>query len=181
VLFILETAKLGFQESCDAKELCSQVMVLVGGLAFENASNQEALRAGGVLEAVCNHPLEYIMDPALRNVLLPTLCCLVHMNPKNFASAFAENSAQPLLNYLEKELALLGEGEGEEEVVESGKHVHCRTLSRKTSVSSINSSYSKASIGEAFPPMPPGQPRLAHRFRQEYWEGLAQELRRIDD
>lgn len=40
VLFILETAKLGFQESSDAKELCSQVMVFIGGLAFENTNNQ---------------------------------------------------------------------------------------------------------------------------------------------
>jgi hypothetical protein len=34
--------------------------------------------------------------------------------------------------------------------LESGKNVHCRTLSRKTSVSSINSSYSKASISESY-------------------------------
>jgi hypothetical protein len=40
------------------------------------------------------------MQPALRNVLVPTVCCLIHQNPKNFALAFSENSAQPILNYI---------------------------------------------------------------------------------
>ena len=54
------------------------------------------------------------MEPALRNVLVPAVCCLIHGNLRNFALAFAENSAQPILNYIEKEMALReGQAEGE--------------------------------------------------------------------
>lgn len=67
----------------------------------------------------------------------------------------------------------------------SGKNVHCRTLSRKTSVSSINSTYSKAesystqtsnTIG-----MIDKEIRLEQRFRPEFWERLVLDLRKMED
>ena len=63
--------------------------------------------------------------------------------------------------------------------------MHCRTLSRKTSVSSINSTYSKA---ESYSTQTSGtvgmgdkEIRLEHRFRPEFWERLMADLRKVED
>lgn len=106
------------------------------------------MRTTGLLESLCNHPLEYLMEPALRNIIIPTYCCLIHDNPTNFKLTFAENSVQPILQFIEKEISYCNERNSE--ISLGGKNVHSRTLSRKTSVSSINSSYSKASMAESF-------------------------------
>lgn len=39
------------------KNLCSELIVLLGHLAFENFDNQERIRHSGLLESLCNHPL----------------------------------------------------------------------------------------------------------------------------
>jgi hypothetical protein len=40
---------------------------------------QNLIRESGLLEAFCNHPLEYMMDP-LRHVFVPALCAVVFGN-----------------------------------------------------------------------------------------------------
>jgi hypothetical protein len=142
LLFVFEYAKENFQESAEVRRLCSEIIVFIGSLCFENQHFQELARTSGLLQAVCNHPLEYLMEPALRNVIIPTYCCLIHANPPNFARTFAENSAQPILQFIQKEMTLSSERRGEE--ISLGKNIPSRTLSRKTSVSSLNSTYSKA-------------------------------------
>lgn len=62
------------------RNLCSELIVLLGHLAFENFDNQERIRLSGLLESLCNHPLEYIMEPVMRNILVPTFCCLIYDN-----------------------------------------------------------------------------------------------------
>lgn len=57
LLFLLETTKSNFQESIEMKNLCSELIVLLGHLAFENFDNQERIRHSGLLESLCNHPL----------------------------------------------------------------------------------------------------------------------------
>ena len=70
------------------------------------------------------------------------------------------------------------------------KNSQCKTLSRKTSVSSMNStysSYSKASMAESYSTQGSmtglwtKEKRLDYKFRQEYWEGMVFELKKIDD
>jgi hypothetical protein len=84
--------------------LCSEIIIFIGHLAFENVENQEEVRISGLLESLCNHPLEYIMEPTLRNILIPTFCCLINDNKENFKQTFKENSVQPILQYIDKEI-----------------------------------------------------------------------------
>lgn len=49
------------------------------------------------------------MEPPLRDILVPTVCTLIHNNPVNFKLAFAENSVQPILNYIQREITLLSD------------------------------------------------------------------------
>jgi hypothetical protein len=147
--------------------------VFLGSLAFENYTYQEAIRKAGLLESLCNHPLEYLMESSLRNIIMPTYCCLIHDNSANFSCTFAENSAQPIVQFIEREIAYCNEQMSE--ISLGGKNVPSRTLSRKTSVSSINSSYSKASMAESFSTqtsntiVPDNPIRLEHRFRPQFW------------
>ena len=97
------------------RRLCSEIIVFIGNLAFENNQQQEAIRASGLLESLCNHPIEYLMEPALRNIIIPTYCCVIFENSGNFKQTFAENSAQPIVKYIEKELHCLNEKKSEED------------------------------------------------------------------
>lgn len=102
------------------------------------------------MESLCNHPLDYLMEPALRNIIMPTYCCLIYNNPANFSLAFAESSAQPAIQFIEREMAFISERKSEEGTEVTLRSMPSRTLSRKNSVSSINSSYSKTSMAESF-------------------------------
>jgi len=44
--------------------------------------------------------MEYLMDHTLRNIIMPTYCCLIHNNPSNFVQVFAESSPQPVLEFI---------------------------------------------------------------------------------
>lgn len=54
------------------------------------------------MESLSDLPLEYLMEPALRNIIMPTYCCLIYNNPANFSLAFAESSAQPIIQFIER-------------------------------------------------------------------------------
>lgn len=90
------------------------------------------------------------MDSSLRHILIPSLCCLLHDNPDNFATAFEDYSAQNILQYLTKEITDRKNRKLDDEFFDPfpAKTGQCHTMSRKTSVSSLTSNYSKASISE---------------------------------
>ncbi len=90
------------------------------------------------------------MDSSLRHVLIPSLCCLLHNNPDNFSTAFEDYSAQNILQYLTKEITERKNRKMDDEIFDHlpAKAGQCHTMSRKTSVSSLTSNYSKASISE---------------------------------
>jgi hypothetical protein len=54
------------------------------------------------------------MEP-LKNLFVPTLCCVIHQNIDNFKVAFSENSAHPILQYIEKEICNRNEKKNEDE------------------------------------------------------------------
>jgi len=51
----------------------------------------------------------------LKNLFVPTLCCVIHQNIDNFKVAFSENSAHPILQYIEKEICNRNEKKNEDE------------------------------------------------------------------
>lgn len=128
------------------------------------------------------------MEPALRNIIIPTYCCVIYDNHGNFKKTFAENSVQPIVKYIEKELHFLDLKKGEEDHINEvglsgGKNVHCSTLSRKTSVSSLNSTYSKAESYSTQTSNTVGiidkEIRLEQRFRPQFWQRLMEDLRKV--
>ena len=152
---------------------------------------QNVVRESGLLASLCDHPMDYHIDP-LKNIYLSALCTVVHNCQKNLKEAFCENSVTPVLKFVEKEISSSSEKKEEEPCNELGlpKTSQCKTLSRKTSVSSMNSTYStysKASMAESFSTqattsgLPSRAIRLDYKFRQEHWEGLLMELRQFDD
>ncbi len=63
-----------------------------------------------------------------------------------------------------------------------------KSLSRKTSVSSMNSAYSKTSMAESYSTQAScgsvferKEVRLDYKFRNEFWETMVQDLKQIDD
>jgi hypothetical protein len=121
-------------------------MQFLGSLSCENKQYQDLLREAGLLAALSNHPLEFFMEP-LKHSFVPALCALVHKNFNNLTEAFKENSVLTVANYIEKEMAR--EGREEEPFLEVPQQ-QCRALSRKTSVSSMNSLKSAYSKAESF-------------------------------
>lgn len=114
LLFVFEYAKENFQESIEMRRLCSEIIVFIGSLAFENYHYQECIRTTGLLESLCNHPIEYLMEPGLRNIIMPTYCCLIHDNATNFKKTFAEYSVQPIVQFIEREISYCNERKSEE-------------------------------------------------------------------
>jgi hypothetical protein len=45
------------------------------------------------------------MEPTLRNIIVPTYCCVIFENANNFKKTFSENSVQPIVQYIEKEIS----------------------------------------------------------------------------
>ena len=60
---------------------------------------------GGLLEEIFNLPIQYIMDGYLRDVHIPTFCCLINDNKSNLNLFLKDNSPQPIIKALKKELA----------------------------------------------------------------------------
>lgn len=109
------------------------------------------------------------MEQSLKHVLMPAYCTLIYQNKSNFAVAFEENSPQPVLQYLLRESKALKERRVEEDpiVVDTGTSKSVRPpLSRKTSVSSINSSYSKTSMAESLSTQASNHLALPVHFRE---------------
>jgi hypothetical protein len=100
-----------------------------------------------------------------------------------------------VLKYIEKEISSSSNDKKieDEPCMELGvpSITQSKTLSRKTSVSSMNStysSYSKTSMAESYSTygsvaggLALRERRLDYKFRQEHWEGMVLELKKIDD
>lgn len=135
-----------FKVNHEHRQLCSQVMQFMGSLACENKHYQDLLRECGLLSALANHPIEFLMEP-LKHSFVPALCSLVHRNSGNLTEAFKENSVLTVVQYIEKEM--IKEGREEEPFLEVPQQQN-KVLSRKTSVSSMNSLKSTYSKAESF-------------------------------
>jgi len=61
------------------KKLCNEIIIFVGNMTYESYINQNLIREHGILNGLCNLPLEYMMDP-LKHIFIPTLCSVIHQN-----------------------------------------------------------------------------------------------------
>lgn len=59
----------------------------------------------GLLEELFNLPIHYIMDGYLRDVHIPTFCCLIHDNKTHLNLFLKDNSPQLIIKALKKEIA----------------------------------------------------------------------------
>ena len=77
--FVFAYSKDNFKETLETRHLCSEIMVFLGNMTYENEGMQNLVRESGLLSAFCNHPLEYMMDP-LKHLFVPALCSIIHQN-----------------------------------------------------------------------------------------------------
>ena len=56
----------------------------------------------GIAEEAFNLPVQYIMDSNLRDVYIPTFCCLILDNKINLNLFLKDNSPQPIFKMLKK-------------------------------------------------------------------------------
>lgn len=86
------------------KSLLNELIILLGYMSFEDITVQKRLYESGLLEEVFNLPVQYIMDSYLREVHIPTFCCLIHQNKTHLNLFLKDNSPQPIIKALKKEL-----------------------------------------------------------------------------
>lgn len=71
-------------------------------MSRDDAIIQRKLYDYGLLEEIFNLPVQYIMDAYLRDVYIPTFCCLINDNKANLSLLLKDNSPQPLIKSLKK-------------------------------------------------------------------------------
>ena len=81
------------------------MIILLGYLAQDDAEVQKKLYDCGLLEEHFNLPIHYIMDSYLKDIYIPTFCCLINENKPNLNLFLKDNSPQPLIKALKKEMS----------------------------------------------------------------------------
>lgn len=94
-----------FNNSVHPKSLLNEIIILLGYLSFEDAGVQKKMYESGLLEEIFNLPVQYIMDGYLRDVHIPTFCCLIHENKTHLNLFLKDNSPQPIIKALKKEIS----------------------------------------------------------------------------
>ena len=139
------------------KSLLNELIVLLGYMSFEDLTVQKRLMESGLLEEIFNLPVQYIMDSNLREVHIPTFCCLIHDNKAHLNLFLKDNSPQPIIKAIKKEL---------------GCH---SSITRKASTTSL---VSMAHISAEYSSGNYEADRMALelRFPVIFWESLCSEL-----
>ena len=86
------------------RALLNELILLLGYLGGSEGGFQKKLGESGLLEELFNLPVQYLMDGYLREVHIPTFCCLIHDNKANLSLFLKDNSPQPLIKALRKEI-----------------------------------------------------------------------------
>ena len=180
--FLLQHAKENMNESWELKSLCNEQMVVLGYLSLGHSANQDSIRKSGLLSNLCNHPMEYLMEP-LKHIYVPTLCCILFGNKLNIEETFIENSPLTIINYIQKQEALFGHED--EELNIQPNYLKNRTLSRTASVSSLASNKSHTTqeshnVVISMHGKKERDPRLHLRFPEKCWKDFVQQLNDYD-
>lgn len=64
------------------------MMILIGNCCLNNKSNQNLIRKTKLLEKLHNFNFSFLMDPILKDVLVPSLCCVIYDSKENIREAF---------------------------------------------------------------------------------------------
>jgi hypothetical protein len=84
--------------------LLNEIIILLAYLGLDSTI-QKKIYEIGLLEEIFNLPVQYIMDSYLREVYIPTFCCLINDNKANLNLFLRDNSPQPIIKMLKKEMA----------------------------------------------------------------------------
>jgi hypothetical protein len=107
----------------------------------------------GISEVLFDLPIPYIMDAGLRDICIPTFCCLIHQSKTNLNVLLRDNSPHQIIKTLRKEMQSKP------------------SLTRKNSTSSLIScavvSYEYNSLNYEVQRL-----SLEMRFPEVYWEAL---------
>lgn len=80
VSHVVRYCKKNYENNGDTKQLLNETIVLLGYLSLDNSHLQAKVYDQGLLGELCNLPTKFIMEKTLVEILMPTLCCLVHKN-----------------------------------------------------------------------------------------------------
>ena len=94
-----------YSDSAHPKSLLNEILIFLGYLSLEDTDVQRKLYESGLLEEVFNLPVQYIMDSYLRDVHIPTFCCLINDNKINLSLFLKDNSPQPIIKAIKKQLS----------------------------------------------------------------------------
>ena len=94
-----------YSDNPHAKSLLNELIIILGYLARDDIEIQKKLYDSGLLGEIFNLPVHYIMDSYLREVYIPTFCCLIYDNKSNLNLFLKDNSPQPIIKALKKEMS----------------------------------------------------------------------------
>jgi hypothetical protein len=76
--------------------------VFLGYLGLEDASVQKKMYDSMIMEEVSDMPIQFMMDPNLREIITPTLCCLIYENKTTLNFFLKDNSPSQIIKYLHR-------------------------------------------------------------------------------
>lgn len=78
---VILTCNQFYGKNNDINELLNQTIILLGYVSLENPTNQQRINENKTLyEIVENLPTDFQINKTLVEILMPTLCCLIHNN-----------------------------------------------------------------------------------------------------
>lgn len=78
------------------------MILLLGHLAVDNQALQKKISEYNILEIVFDLPVQYMMDMHLKQIITPTVCCLIFQNKANLNCLLKDNCPQPIIKFLKK-------------------------------------------------------------------------------
>lgn len=78
--------------------------MFLGYLGLEDPSVQKKIYDTFILEELSDMPIQFMMDPNLRDIITPTLCCLIYENKTTLNFLMKDNSPLQIIKYLRREI-----------------------------------------------------------------------------
>jgi hypothetical protein len=88
----------------NSKLLLNEIIVFLGYIGLEDPSVQKKIYESLIFEEISNLPIQFMMDPNLREIITPTICCLIYENKTTLNFLMKDNSPLQIIKYLRKEI-----------------------------------------------------------------------------
>ena len=121
-IFLFDYCMVNFHKKNEIFKVITELLLLIGYFALENDCNKNLLSRGTekhcVVYKMCNLPFDlYFKDRLLREILIPSLICVIDGNERNLSIFEKVVDKKILVEYVEEKIGII-EGNDKEKVSE---------------------------------------------------------------